>query len=45
MMTGSQQFELMNQVSQSLAGRTALLRLLPLTINELKKADCLPSLL
>jgi hypothetical protein len=30
-LTGSQQFELMNQDSQSLAGRTALLRLLPLS--------------
>jgi len=43
-LTGSQQFELMNQVSQSLAGRTALLRLLPLSINELKNADRLPPL-
>ncbi len=43
-LTGSQQFELMDQVSQSLAGRTALLRLLPLSIAELKKADRLPSL-
>jgi predicted AAA+ superfamily ATPase len=33
-LTGSQQFELMTQVSQSLAGRTALLRLLPLTLAE-----------
>ena len=43
-LTGSQQFELMSQVSQSLAGRTALLRLLPLSINELKGAGMLPSL-
>ena len=43
-LTGSQQFELMSQVSQSLAGRTALLRLLPLSINELKNAGRLPSL-
>ncbi len=43
-LTGSQQFELMNQVSQSLAGRTALLKLLPLSINELKNAGSLPSL-
>jgi uncharacterized protein len=35
-LTGSQQFELMTQVSQSLAGRTALLRLLPLTLSELE---------
>lgn len=33
-LTGSQQFALMKQVSQSLAGRTALLRLLPLTLAE-----------
>ncbi len=35
-LTGSQQFELMDQVSQSLAGRTALLRLLPLSIREIQ---------
>ena len=35
-LTGSQQFEIMNTISQSLAGRTALLKLLPLTISELK---------
>ncbi len=34
-LTGSQQFELMETLSQSLAGRTAILRLLPLTIQEL----------
>jgi predicted AAA+ superfamily ATPase len=34
---GSQQFELMTQVSQSLAGRTALLRLLPLTLSEVRR--------
>lgn len=34
-LTGSQQFELMETLSQSLAGRTAILRLLPLTIKEL----------
>lgn len=33
-LTGSQQFELMNRVSQSLAGRTAVLRLLPFTLAE-----------
>ena len=36
-LTGSQQFELMTQVSQSLAGRTALLRLLPLTLAETQR--------
>ena len=34
-LTGSQQFELMETLGQSLAGRTAILRLLPLTIQEL----------
>ncbi|MBI5331390.1 MAG: ATP-binding protein [Betaproteobacteria bacterium] len=33
-LTGSQQFELMSRVSQSLAGRTAVLRLLPFTLAE-----------
>lgn len=35
-LTGSQQFSLMNQVSQSLAGRTAIINLLPCSIAELK---------
>ena len=34
--TGSQQFEVLNNISQSLAGRTALLKLLPLSIPEIK---------
>lgn len=33
--TGSQQFEVMSGINQSLAGRTALLKLLPFTIEEL----------
>ena len=33
-LTGSQQFELMRGVTQSLAGRTAILRLLPFTASE-----------
>jgi hypothetical protein len=33
--TGSQQFEVTNTINQSLAGRTALLKLLPLSISEL----------
>ncbi|MGE0920237.1 ATP-binding protein [Trichlorobacter lovleyi] len=37
-LTGSQQFEVMNTISQSLAGRTALLKLLPLSIEELTTA-------
>jgi predicted AAA+ superfamily ATPase len=36
-LTGSHQFELMSSVSQSLAGRTAVLRLLPLTLGELRR--------
>ena len=34
-LTGSQQFEVLNRVSQSLAGRTALLKLLPLSLAEI----------
>lgn len=34
-LTGSQQFEVMTSITQSLAGRTALLKLLPLSIEEL----------
>ena len=37
-LTGSHQFELSRRISQSLAGRTALLRLLPLSIAELQAA-------
>lgn len=37
-LTGSSQFELLSEVSQSLAGRSALFTLLPLSLNELKKA-------
>jgi predicted AAA+ superfamily ATPase len=33
--TGSQQFEVMTKITQSLAGRTALLKLLPFSIDEL----------
>ncbi len=34
-LTGSQQFEVLNRISQSLAGRTALLKLLPLSLAEI----------
>jgi predicted AAA+ superfamily ATPase len=34
-LTGSQQFEVLNKISQSLAGRTALLKLLPLSLAEI----------
>lgn len=38
-LTGSQQFELSNTINQSLAGRTALLNLLPLSFAELYPQD------
>lgn len=38
-LTGSHQFELSREISQSLAGRTALLKLLPLSIAELQAVD------
>lgn len=38
-LTGSHQLDLNQAVTQSLAGRTALLHLLPLSIKELNKAD------
>jgi uncharacterized protein len=38
-LTGSHQFELMTQVGQSLAGRTAILRLLPFTLAEARRAQ------
>jgi uncharacterized protein len=37
-LTGSQQFEVMTTITQSLAGRTALLKLLPLSMEELHGA-------
>lgn len=40
-LTGSHQFELSRQIAQSLAGRTALLRLLPLSLAELAAAGTL----
>ena len=43
-LTGSQQFELMSQVSQSLAGRTAVLRLLPFTLAEVARMHPLDTL-
>lgn len=36
-LTGSQQFGMMEKISQSLAGRVAILNLLPLSFEELKK--------
>ena len=43
-LTGSGQFLLMDKVDQSLAGRTALLRLLPLSIGELRASGTTPRL-
>lgn len=40
--TGSHQLELNQQITQSLAGRTALLTLLPFSLTELKKYGKLP---
>lgn len=41
--TGSQNFLMLEKVTQSLAGRVALLTLLPLTVSELEQAKKLPS--
>lgn len=41
-LTGSQQFELMTQVTQSLAGRTGVLRLLPFTLAEVQRMKGTP---
>jgi predicted AAA+ superfamily ATPase len=41
-LTGSQNFLLLEKITQSLAGRVAVLNLLPLSISELKKASLLP---
>jgi predicted AAA+ superfamily ATPase len=42
-LTGSQNLTLLSSVTQSLAGRTALVELLPLSIAELRTASLLPS--
>jgi predicted AAA+ superfamily ATPase len=41
-LTGSQQFEVSDTINQSLAGRTALVKLLPFTIEEIQSAFTLP---
>jgi predicted AAA+ superfamily ATPase len=43
-LTGSQQFGVMSGITQSLAGRTAILKLLPLSIEELSAAGAPPSI-
>lgn len=42
-LTGSQQFGLMSGISQSLAGRTAFIELLPFSVAELSRANRLPT--
>lgn len=42
-LTGSNQFLLMNKVTQSLAGRVAILKLLPLSLKELGKSNQSPT--
>lgn len=44
MLTGSEQFELSDSINQSLAGRIALLRLLPFTISERRAAGASDSI-
>ena len=41
-LSGSHNFLLMERISQSLAGRTAILKMAPLSVTELKKASMLP---
>lgn len=41
-LTGSQQFGLLSGITQSLAGRTAFMELLPFSLPELANADLLP---
>ena len=43
-LTGSQQFEVSNTINQSLAGRTALVKLLPFSIAELQPVFGLPDI-
>ena len=43
LLTGSQQFGLMSGITQSLAGRTAFVELLPFSVAELRAAGQLPS--
>jgi uncharacterized protein len=43
-LTGSQQFQIRNTINQSLAGRTALLKLLPFSMEEIESAFSLPDI-
>lgn len=42
-LSGSHNFLLMERISQSLAGRTAILKMAPFSINELRQASILPN--
>ena len=42
-LSGSQNFHLINNITQSLAGRVALFKLLPFDFNELKSVELLPN--
>jgi len=44
-LTGSQQFGLIEKITQSLAGRVGLLELLPFSFQELQAANCAPATL
>ena len=44
-LAGSQNFLLMESISQSLAGRTAVMKLLPFSHNEMKKAGIVPDII
>ena len=44
-LTGSQQFDLLSSITQTLAGRVALVPLLPFTLGELQKVDQVPKTL
>lgn len=41
-LTGSQQFGLLKEITQSLAGRVGVVELLPFTLQELQEANCAP---
>jgi uncharacterized protein len=41
-LTGSQNFLLLEKITQSLAGRVGLLQLMPFSMDELQAANCLP---
>lgn len=43
-LTGSNQFLLMNALTQSLAGRSGLLHLLPFSVHEIDQAETLPNM-